>query len=533
NTLTTYLSPGGTLGNIISSQPGLLLTFSNTFPFVIRLLGKDSFHLYPYSSLYSSLTIESISSWTWPILVLVVPVVAVFVKGPRFLSWKVVIVAEVIAWATIAWSDGPNPPFGLVVGPIMQAYPPLRYAFPYYYVEYQILAVVYPVLAALSVVWLALGLRGLLQYLEGGSEPSLTSQVGPAKSPVSTTGRRSGASSLPSMGSKIFAISLAALLMLVVMPVYDGQALSPRATLAPGGFDIPPEYLGLRQELASVSGNTLLLPGVHTYVQTSWGYYGASSFYTIYNYPSQVIQPDFYGPFQITNQSINQGYDNLTEPLVPADPIPSNELSLFNLTPHVNTAGGTLTLSWPTLKHPTHAFLTAAWIGINLTATDSNLFKQQIGNGVVSVGITSLNATTHLQQAAWFTLGAAYNSQVTNLSGGEVEGVVLPSFPDKGAINLANVTALDVRVGEFTNASQLGLSLVGAECWADSGISASWNSALQSHQVTDILTDATLIGGLLAPQGYASLCIAQLLKNGEVTLSWQSRDLDLYRITIA
>ncbi len=495
---STYIAPGGSLGSIISSQPALALSTFNTFPFVIRLLGKGTLHHFAYSALYSGISVESVASWEWPLLALGLPAVAVLVRRPRFLSWKLVAVMEVFGWVALAWSAGSNPPLGFAVSPVIRAYPRLLYAFPYYYSQYQILSVLYPVLASVSVLWVGLGTRDLLQWLVSGSGARASEPAEPAIASPVPTGKRVRSLGLPSIGSKLVVLGLAGLLILVALPVYDGQTLTSNAGLAPGGFEIPKEYSTLRTVLQSLGGDTLLLPGVQAYVQTSWGYYGASSFYTIYNYPSQVIQPDYYGPFQILNPVTSRSYQNLTEPLVPGG-ISSYANSSFTPPTQLNDSVGALTIAWLT-KGAAHEDLSgSAWIGLTLTSSNSSLLQQEIGDGNVSTGIASVNSTG-VHQISWFPMESTYDARVTNLSGGRVQFVVLPSLPPKGAVNLTKLTALEVRVKGLSIASQLGLSLVEVELWNSSGIAPSWSGSLESAGVTYLLTDATLVGGLQAPQ---------------------------------
>ena len=200
---STYIAPGGSLGSIISSQPALALSTFNTFPFVIRLLGKGTLHHFAYSALYSGISVESVASWEWPLLALGLPAVAVLVRRPRFLSWKLVAVMEVFGWVALAWSAGSNPPLGFAVSPVIRAYPRLLYAFPYYYSQYQILSVLYPVLASVSVLWVGLGTRDLLQWLVSGSGARASEPAEPAIASPVPTGKRVRSLGLPSIGSKL------------------------------------------------------------------------------------------------------------------------------------------------------------------------------------------------------------------------------------------------------------------------------------------------------------------------------------------
>ncbi len=527
---STYIAPGGSLGAIISSQPALALSTFNTFPFVIRLLGKGTFHHFAYATLFSGTSVESVASWAWPMLALGVPAVAVLARRPRFLSWKQVAVAEVLGWLAIAWSEGSNAPFGFAVGPVIRAYPRLQYAFPYYYPEYQILSVLYPVLASVSLIWLGLGTRDLLHWLLSGRGATANGQVAPANRSTVPMVKRPRGLNLASIGSKLVVLCLSCLLLLVALPVYDGQTLTSNASLAPGGFEIPKEYSALRAVLQSLGGNTLLLPGVQSYVQTSWGYYGASSFYTIYNYPSQVIQPAYYGPFQILNPVISRSYQNLTEPLVPGG-LTTYANSSFKPPIQLNNFAGALTIRWPT-KAAYDNFSGSAWIGLTLSSFNPSLLLQEIGEGNVSAGLASINSSG-VPQVSWFPMERTFNSQETNLSGGGVQFVILPSLPSKGVVNLSKVTGVEVRVKGLSDASQLGLSLVGVELWSSSGLAPSWSNSLESADVTNLLTDSTLVGGLQAPEAYANFCLSPLLSTGKVTLIWESSDLHLYRLQAA
>lgn len=526
----TLLLPNGTLGGIISSQPSLQVTTYNGFPLVIRLLGKVTFHNFAYSGLYSGTSIESIASWAWPLLALGVPLLAVLVGRPRFLGWKLVAVAEALGWAAVAWSDGPNSPFGFVVGPLVQTYPGAIYAFPYYYAEYQVLSVLYPVLAAISIVWLGLGTRDLLMRPQDSTSVRSNRSVEAASAPPTRAIHHWERPSLPSIGSKAVVLGLTALLLFVALPVYDGQTLSSKGSLKPGGFEVPDEYSGLQSALHSLSGTTLLLPGVKPLLETSWGYYGQSSFYTVFNFPSEVLQPDSYGQFGSLTPANSRIYHNLTEPLVPGGtPVFSN--GSYRLPIRQGGADGPLTIVWSTNQTQLD-FSRWDWAGFTFQASNPSLLENEIGNGNVSIGIESVGPSG--RHTTWFPMLDTFDSEVTNRSGGEVRSVVLLDFPPEGAIDPKNVTAVEVRVVGLNQGSPLILSLAGAgvEGWRGSGIAPSWASAVKSSGVTSILTDATLVGGLLAPQGYARLCLSALQKAGQAILFWNSTDLEVYQVAV-
>ncbi len=528
STAETYLGPAGPLKSIISSQPFLQVTEHNTFPMVVRLLGKGTLHTFQYAAQLNGTSAVAIASWAWPVVALGLPL-AIMLLGnrPKFLSWRVVLTLEAFCWISLAWAAGSNPPFGAVVQPITRAYPALLAAFPIYYPEYQILAVLYPILAACSIVWVGSAVsnevESALVELERDAPPRKAPEPGASDLPRPTP------RGIGSWSGRIVVVLLAALLLLVALPVSTGQSLAPSGRVGPGGFVIPSDYATLRTELQRIGGSSLLLPGVQSHIQTSWGYDGASSWYTLYNYPVQVIQPATYGPFEILQPPVARMYQNLTAPLGYA----GAETSFFSSLGPTVTFGGppnTLTLGWVIKNASAVDWPAVQWVGMWLMPSDRALMTQLLLAGDIETGIAYLSSGQH--HVGWFPLGLNPNSNMANETGGVLNVTMMAPFPSLGGIDLSNVTGLEVRMTGVTSSAQLSFQLKSALSWSASNYSSTWIPALRSSGASTVLIDANLVNGTNAPVAYGQMSIHFLVAQGYATLIWSSADLYLYRLAL-
>lgn len=520
-TTETYLGPHGPLKSIIASQPFLQVTEHNTFPMVLRLLGKGTLHIFAYSSQLNGTGLVAISSWAWPVLALGFPLVIVlFTRRPAFLTWKTVGILELFAWVALAWSAGSNPPFGIVVGPIIKAAPVLLAAFPNYYPEYQVLSVIYPILAAASIVWIgsAVSMEVATMMKEYAARPESPPSGGSLAPPSSFPPTQ-----VASMSGRVVVVLLAILLLLVALPVSTGQSLAPSGRVAPGGFVVPSEYGTLRTILNENPGTDLLLPGVQSHVQTDWGYDGASSWYTLWNYPVEVIQPDYYGPFEIQVPKTASLYANLTAPLLPSGS-PTNFSNSLGPVRQYGNSSGSLTLGWNLGTAANWTGVT--WISLTLRPSNPGLFEEQVLAGNVETGIAWLQGS--VRHVGWFDAAMEPNSNLSLPGNGNVVLSMLAPYPTIGQVNLGSVIGVELRVYGVSSIQQLTASVLGAFHWSANQLNSGWDKAILNAGVHTLLTDTNLINGTNAPVAYG-LEVAQLAVGlGYATEIWHSADLTVY-----
>ncbi len=530
SSVETYLVPAGPLNSIISSQPFIQATAHNTFPMVIRLLGKGTLHTFAYASVLSGYSIEAVASWLWPVFALAVPIVA-WAASPRgrFLSTRTVVVLELIAWICVAWSCGPNLPFGPVVEPITSAFPKLLYAFPYYYPEYQVLTLLYPILAAISLGWIGIRLGALGRAAERRFAPI----AGPSAALTGDPrGGFSGRRTRPSyLLPRLAVLVLTVLLLLVAVPVYNGTSLAASGRVTPGGFTIPAAYTELRPVLNQLGGNALLLPGVQSHIQTSWGYDGSANWYTLYYYPTQVIQPAYYGPFQILQPATASAYANLTAPLVPAGAT-SNISGTFSKTigPTLG-AGGASIWTWniPAAKNQSWR---EPWVNLTFDSTNPTAFASQQNAGNIQVGLATNTSTSAelVRHLSWFPVLNSSSTIVTNVSAGVVRVSVFVTYPPAGGINLNQVLGVELRILGNVSGTSMGLTLGSAFAIASTSIVPSWHATLLSAGVQTLLTDTSLVNGTNVPDGYGVLTASLANSTGIARYCWSSGTLALYQL---
>ncbi len=520
---TQYLLQKGVIDTIIASQPSLSMVQYNTFPYVVRLLGKSTFHNFPYAAGYQQLTLQAVASWLWPLFVLGVPIVALLLDGQRFIEWRWIVLIECAAWFSLAWAGASNPPFGFAVGPLSAAIPRSQGALPNYYTQFEPLSWIYSLLAGVSVLWLGRVLH------DGISRRSSTaSQSGGPPTPGTTRTR------LPSyrqvgpakIATAVFVLILVGLLLCVSIPVVTGDSLSSKGNLRPGGFVIPGEYTELRNVLTRAGGSTLVLPGLESNFETSWGYYGDSAFYPLYLFPATVVTPAYYGPFGILKPSESQSYTNLTTPLRPGTP--SNSTSPFTATAKVVNTSTSLQFNWKT-RSSNVSWNGEDWVAFTLSSNNSDLLSQALTEGTLWAGVLSEGAHGTNQLASYRLVDSYYTNLENNSTSVRVS-LLLP-FPGSGTLSLGHVSGLRVWFDTPVARDAVSLSITEFDLYQNSSVSGSWESLLAQYGLQFVLVDTTLVEGTLQPLAYAKLCAAAMVGTQVAQVYWKSTDLSLYQIS--
>ncbi|MEM3192726.1 MAG: hypothetical protein QW292_11745 [Candidatus Parvarchaeota archaeon] len=259
----------------------------NTVPQVIRLLGVWDFPtgFVIYHNVYYGMNFINISSYFWPILALFFPLIVAYkLKNNKgFLLFIMVLVL-----VSIFWEKGANPPFGTLWYSINRILP-FEYQFiPTGFLQYYFLAKVYPILATLSIVT-------IYEFLKG------------RKGIVSKKKLKRLAVLAP--------VALIVILVVAETPVFNGQLEANFFNEKTSGFYIPDEYNYARDYLLGSHGNVLLLPGVQTYIYTTWNFQGSSQFYNAFFQPVIVIDIQTLGG-GYSSPSQMKTYDTLVSPIL-------------------------------------------------------------------------------------------------------------------------------------------------------------------------------------------------------------------------
>ncbi|MEM4089832.1 MAG: hypothetical protein QXQ46_03640 [Thermoplasmatales archaeon] len=259
----------------------------NTIPQVIRLLGiwvfPTGFDI--YHNVYYGMNFINISSYFWPILALFFPLVVVYrLKNNKgFLLFIMILIL-----VSIFWEKGANPPFGTLWYSINRVLPFGYQLIPTGELQSDFLAKVYPILATLSIVT-------IYQFLKG----------------------RKGIISKKKLKRLVVLVPVALIVILVVaeMPVFNGQLEANFFNEKTSGFYIPDEYNYARDYLLGSHGNVLLLPGVQTYIITTWNFQGSSAIYNAFFQPVNVIDIQTFGGGYSSPSQVKT-YDALASPIL-------------------------------------------------------------------------------------------------------------------------------------------------------------------------------------------------------------------------
>lgn len=272
-----------------NNHPGLgLYTGSfNTIPQVIRLVGVWAFPsgYVIYHNIYFGINVVNVASYFWPILAIFFPLVIAY-RIRRNRAFLLFIMTLVLA--SIFWEKGANPPFGTVWYFIISKLPFGYQLLPTGMLQDFFLSKIYPVLSALSIISIYMFLRGrkLFRYRK-----KLRKLV------------------------VLVPVALVIILIVAEMPVFNGQLEENFSNEKTSGFYIPDEYNYARDYLLDSPGKVLLLPGVPSYIQTTWNYQGSSAFYSAFFEPVNIITINNFGGGYGSTGSLNN-YTILVSPII-------------------------------------------------------------------------------------------------------------------------------------------------------------------------------------------------------------------------
>ena len=245
----------------------------NTIPQVIRLLGIWAFPTgyVIYHNIYYGINIVNISSYFWPLLALLLPLILAYrIKKNRGLLLFIM----TLVLLSIFWEKGANPPFGSIWYFINNRLPMGYQLIPTGTLDGTFLVKMYPLLSTLSIVSIYIFLKGEGRFnIKKG--PSLRKKLGKL--------------------AILVPVALIIILVVAEMPVFDGQLEENFFNEKTSGFFLPEQYNYARDYLLNFQGGVLLLPGVQTYITTSWNYDGSSYIYNSFFQPVNIVDIQTFG----------------------------------------------------------------------------------------------------------------------------------------------------------------------------------------------------------------------------------------------
>lgn len=522
--LQTLLFEPGAVAAIAAKNSVILPNSFATLPNVVRLFGRSNFLALPYAQLYVSNPAVIVGTWLWPILAVLVPLIATLF--PRLPNRGWIWVSELLILPCIAWGTGTNPPFGPINSWVSQ-HLPYGHTFMPTFVPVQFVAVkLYTVLAAFSIVLLYVTLRRWVQArAETRPYPFYPKAPnGPwATRPYPRRPRRVGAR----IAAPLMALLVVTLLGLSATPIFNGTVLE-----APGGasvaFQVPNAYFATRDYLQAHGGNALLLPSTSLYFRTTWGYYGVSGFYTTFYTPSRILSPDYYGPYQYLLSSTRQSYAEATQVIVPG----TNSTPLPALSGHRwIQAGHSPYYVFRSLGAPLN-LSSFEWAEVTLPTTDPGLLVGLIQGEQIDLGLRS-----GPQQVGWYLIGQGGEAQLISSNSTSVEVGFLLGAPTRGVFDPSSVNALILRILPFTVLSSayfpdLGLGTPRFTGIINSSLAPGWLTLMRStYHMNYLLLDSTLKPyGRTEPTSYGPVVTAVLFELGLATPVLITNDLQLWQL---
>ncbi len=492
----------------------------NTLGNVLRLLGRSNFVNFPYYRFYVADPWVILGSWLWPLLALFVPLLLSLRASSRDRLWIWLAIAACVP--CIVWATGAQPPFGPVNTALQSALPFGREFMPSFFAVQLVLTKLYVALIAFSLgaIYLLLA-QGLGTALGASSVPSPTSLPTPGASAGRPWLRRG---SPRSPAHRVMAVGtvavLVGLLLVASLPIFNGGLFElPHQRTA--GFRIPNDYFTARAALNTARGNAILLPALHLYVGTTWGYVGVTGFFTQFNYPSQVVCPAYYGPYKFLLPATREDYARATEPIGPGPnvvPVNLSSNGTFRTGARADIEvvpfGASLNLSG------------FQWLQVTIPTSNPGLWSELLANDSVQFGLRSSR-----QSIGWYQPENAAVTQVKAISNGSINVSLLLGGPSHGTVDPAQVRALLLDFTRPEYPSLLGLSRATLAGVPGSVVYPGWVSFVEArYHAHYILLDRTIMHGTGEPVAYAEESVATLQSEGLARPVVVTGDVELWEL---
>jgi hypothetical protein len=512
--LTSWLLQPAAIAQVAARNgPVTLANSYHPLSDVVRLLARTQITHQAYYQLFLSNPWVITSSWMWPVLAIAVPLIFSFSRRIPDRAW--IWVCLLLMVPCLIWATGYAPPFGALNAPIIAAVPYGIRFMPLFFPIELIVVKLYVVLAAFSVVMIYLVVRG---HFPLRTRPRLppTPRVSPR-----VRGRRISRSRVRQGLAMGGAVGLAILLSLTATPIFVGSIYE----VGKGGrgtFFIPEGYFQVRHELTREHANALVLPSMHLYVKTSWGYGGATGFYDEFFYPSRMVTPAYYGPYEYLLNSTRLQYAQATDVIVPG----TNETPIMlTRTSHwiqPNSSRGFYSLPF----RPALNLTGDEWLVISFPTTNPALLSELIEEDHVRVGLK-----TGTQGPGWYIPNDGGQALLRSVNSTAVEIALLLGAPMLGSYNLSEIDKMFLVLHSPDYFPLLALGT--PELWAvrNSSVAPGWmDLVVGNYRVSYILVDLTLGYGRAEPLAYARMAVLALEQDHLVTEVYSSPDLQLWKL---
>ena len=491
----------------------------NTLPNVVRLLGRSQFRFYPYYSLYQTNVLVVVGSWLWPLLAIAVPLIASAFRSVRARVW--IWVSEIVILPCIVWGTGIDPPFGGFNRWLLGYLPFGREFMPPFFPVQLVMVKLYTVLAAFSVglIFVHLARR----------------RAGRQATPDPTPGTASAASARgsrrrkwrqrwdgPTLVGGVVAVALVGLMMAAGAPILNGGVLD-LLNGGRGGFQVPPAYFETRAVLSSHHANALVLPSLGLYMSTKWGFTGVTGFYSEFYYPSKILVPAYYGPYEFLLNSTRDSYATATQAIVPGG-------NFTALPPSSATHWVQYNSTRPYYGYnlrPVANLTPFQWVEIAIPTTNPGLLVELIDSQQVRLGLR-----TNSLNIGWYVLSRGGESLIAASSPTSVTVGLLVGGPTGGRFDPSSVNGVALRLPSTAYFPLLGLgplTLVGAS--ASQLASGWWTLITGTYHLSYLIVDLTILHGKTEPLAYAQIVAETLVSEGRAIPVSNTPSLLLFELT--
>lgn len=341
----------------------------------------------------------------------------------------------------------------------------------------------------------------------------------------------------------ILAGVLVASLLLSALPAFNGGVESQYFDKSLKGYWIPQDYSTVRDYLYSHPGSVLLLPGSATYIQTSWGYQGSSSFYNAYFSPVRIYTSNAFGGGYASASSIS-AYFGLTQPVVE----PSNDVISIGGSINISSIAvynapysrdnENIEISSSNSSSPVQVVIPLSrqvnisgysYLRITFPAGNTTLTSMWYSQHQFWVGLVS-NSTI-----GWYALGSSQNSFLQTWSNGTVGIFLKVNSPDKpwsgSTYDSSTVSSIILQFPVSHSMFEFALpSLGGVQGYT---IDPAWFKLLQSYGIHYLFVDRSLVEGNLSSYEYLSELVNLSIASGDATIVYNGGLVTLLQLDTA